>query len=489
VLGVLVAVYVVNFLDRQIIAILAERIRADLGISDAELGFLYGTAFAVFFAVFGIPLGRLADVWTRRSLIACGLGVWSAMTALSGFARGFGELAIARIGVGIGEASASPAAFSLLSDWFPPAKRATVLAIYSSGIYVGAGLGLGVGGIVVDRWDAAFPAGTAPFGLRGWQAAFMVVGIPGLLLATVVARLREPRRGAHEGGDADAPATTSPVRVLAGELATVLPPFTLVALARVGPGPLVANVVLAAVVTVLAATLSWLLGSPAQWIALGVGCYAAGSWLQALARRDPPTFALLLRTPSLRLSALGFALLSFVGYGGGFWLPTFFQRFHGTSAAEVGVILGADRMRLRHPAGRLRVGIACGLLGPPLSVAVLLAPSASLALALTFPATLVQSLWIGAGASTVQDLVLPRMRGTASAAYILVITFIGLALGPYTIGRLSLALGDLRLAMLIGVGAAIGGALLLTAAAAHVARDEASCAARARAAGELAPAA
>src|SRR4030095_12601852 len=119
-LGVLVVVYVFNFLDRQIVSILAERIKADLGVSDAQIGFLYGTAFAVFYAIFGIPLGRLADVWNRRTLIATGLGVWSLMTAVSGLARGFGALALARIGVGVGEASASPAAFSMLSDTFPP---------------------------------------------------------------------------------------------------------------------------------------------------------------------------------------------------------------------------------------------------------------------------------------------------------------------------------------------------------------------------------
>src|SRR5215470_7449239 len=141
-LGLLVIVYVLNFLDRQILSILAERIKADLGLTDAQIGFLYGTAFAVFYSVFGIPLGRLADVWVRTRLIALGLAVWSLMTTASAFARGFAQLTAARIGVGVGEASASPAAFSLLSDYFPPARRATVLAIYSSGIYIGAGLGL-----------------------------------------------------------------------------------------------------------------------------------------------------------------------------------------------------------------------------------------------------------------------------------------------------------------------------------------------------------
>src|SRR5215468_5874675 len=231
VLGVLVVVYVFNFLDRQILAILAERIRADLGVSDAELGFLYGTAFAVFFAVFGIPLGRLADVWDRRKLIALGLAVWSLMTVLSGLARSFPELALARIGVGIGEASAAPAAFSLLSDYFPPARRATVLAIYSSGIYIGAGLGLAVGGLVVQRWDASF--GTAPpFGMHGWQVAFFVVGLPGLLLALWVRSLREPVRGSAEGVLHEPEA--HPLQAFGRELASIVPGFSLWSLVRHG---------------------------------------------------------------------------------------------------------------------------------------------------------------------------------------------------------------------------------------------------------------
>jgi MFS family permease len=118
VLLVLIVVYVFNFIDRQIISILAEEIKADLGIGDAEIGFLYGTAFAIFYAVFGIPLGKLADVWNRKSLIAIGLSFWSLMTALSGFAKNYTALAACRFGVGVGEASATPAAFSMLSDYF-----------------------------------------------------------------------------------------------------------------------------------------------------------------------------------------------------------------------------------------------------------------------------------------------------------------------------------------------------------------------------------
>ena len=118
-LFVLVLVYIVNFIDRQIISILAQDIKRDLALDDAQIGFLYGTAFAVFYALFGIPLGRLADSWYRGRLIAIGLGMWSSMTVLSGFASNFTMLAAARIGVGIGEASASPAAYSMISDRFP----------------------------------------------------------------------------------------------------------------------------------------------------------------------------------------------------------------------------------------------------------------------------------------------------------------------------------------------------------------------------------
>src|SRR5262245_45974137 len=500
VLGVLVVVYVFNFLDRQILAILAERIRADLGVSDAEIGFLYGTAFAVFFAAFGIPLGRLADVWDRRKLIALGLTVWSIMTALSGFARNFPELALARIGVGIGEASAAPAAFSLLSDYFPAARRATALAIYSSGIYLGAGLGLVVGGGVVAGWDAAFPV-AAPLGLRGWQVAFLVVGLPGLPLALWVRTLREPVRGAQDGLAVVREAR--PWREFLVELRAVVPPLTVVHLALAGAGARAIARNLAAAVAIAAAAILLVhqLGSPAQWIALGIGLYAAVSWLQALALRDRATFALITSTPSLRLAALGFALLAFVGYGVGFWLPTFFMRSLGTEPGRTGLILGvvsavagwlgttlggvlADARRARTPAGRLQVGAAGPLLNLPLATWMFLADTPGVAFALAFPVLLTASMWIGPGASTVQDLVLPRMRGSASAAYLLVVTFIGLALGPYTVGRLSVAFGDLRSALLCALAAGVAGALLLLAAARHVAHDEATRVQRARAAGD-----
>ena len=168
VLFVLVIVYVFNFIDRNILSILSQEIQKDLGVSDAEMGFLYGTVFAVFYAVFGIPLARFADVYVRKNLISVGLMFWSAMTALSGFAKSFPQLALFRIGVGVGEASASPAAFSMLSDYYAPKVRATVLAIYSSGVYIGGGIGLFLGGFVMEAWDATYVVQSeAPMGIRG----------------------------------------------------------------------------------------------------------------------------------------------------------------------------------------------------------------------------------------------------------------------------------------------------------------------------------
>ena len=501
VLGVLVLVYVFNFLDRQILSILAERIKVDLGVSDAELGFLYGTAFAVFYALFGIPLGRLADVWNRRTLIATGLAFWSLMTAVSGLARTFPQLAAARIGVGVGEASATPAAFSMLADSFPARLRATVLAIYSSGIYVGAGLGLAIGGQIVDRWNAAWPSGDAPYGLAGWQAAYLAVGLPGLLIALWVRSLREPVRGAQDG--LVSKPEPRPFRAALLELRAVLPPFTLWNLWAHGAGArgVVRNVVTAALVALGAAALIRLTGSHAQWIALGLGLYAALSWVQSVRLRDPPAAELILGSRAFTYSAVGFACVAFTGYGLGFWLPIYLIRVLGQSSADVGTIAGlsaaaggflgvtlggalADRLRARSVVGRLQVGLLTAVTPLPLLLWFLATDSARTAYILNFPISILAAMWIGAGASTITDLVLPRMRAVAAAFYILFITFIGLALGPYTIGWLSDATGSLATAMRLALCANGVACAFLLLSMRHLARDEASLRERAKSAGE-----
>ena len=185
VLAVLFVVYVFNFIDRQILSILLQPIKEDLQVSDTAMGFLTGFAFAVFYAIAGLPLARVADRWVRRSLIALSLATWSLMTAASGLARNFTDLALARVGVGIGEAGCTPPAHSLLSDYFPPERRATVLAVYACGIYMGVGLGFWLGGWLNDAF--------------GWRVAFMVIGLPGVAMAVVVRfTVREPPRGMSE---------------------------------------------------------------------------------------------------------------------------------------------------------------------------------------------------------------------------------------------------------------------------------------------------
>jgi MFS family permease len=509
VLVLLTLVYVFNFIDRQILSILAPEIQRELGISDADMSFLYGTAFAVFYAVFGIPLGRLADVWTRRSLIALGLAVWSGMTALSGTARSFGSLALYRVGVGVGEASASPAAFSLLGDWFPPRMRGFALAVYSSGVYIGAGIGIFLGGWIVDGWQTLYPEGGAPFGLRGWQVAFFAVGLPGIALAFWVGSLREPRRGQSEGLFEAAP-HPRPFREFADELCAILPPLTLLSLARTGGMRAVAaNLAGAALIALGASGLIALTGSTAQWAALALGCYCAFSWGQGLARRDPIAFAMIFRSRALPLLAVGFASIAFVTYGIGFWGPSFFVRVHGVSEGEVGTVVGlsaavggwlgvslggalSDRWKARAANGRLWVGWLTAALSLPSGLWLLHTESLALAYVLNFVFALFSPLWLGAGASAVNELVLPRLRALASACYILLLTFIGLALGPYTMGMLSDSFARagadtgtaLRDAMSLGLGMFAVSALALALASRFLPAEEASRLERARAAGE-----
>jgi predicted MFS family arabinose efflux permease len=189
-LGILVVVYTFNFIDRQILSILMESIKLDLGLSDQALGFLAGFAFAAFYAVLGMPIALWADRGNRRNLITLALAIWSVMTALSGLAQNFTQLALARIGVGIGEAGCSPPAHSLISDYYPPEQRATALGIYSIGIPLGVMFGLFVGGWINEVY--------------GWRYAFFVVGVPGLLLAALVRlTLQEPPRGLSENRSAE----------------------------------------------------------------------------------------------------------------------------------------------------------------------------------------------------------------------------------------------------------------------------------------------
>lgn len=203
-LGVLAVVYMFNFIDRQILAILLPAIRDEFQVGDTVLGLLAGTAFALFYVIMGVPIARLADRWNRRNLIAAAVAVWSGMTALSGFAANIWQLAAARVGVGIGEAGCSPPAHSMIADLYPPEQRSSAMGIYTVGISAGIMLAYLAGGWVADN--------------IGWREAFFIVGLPGLALAAVVRfTVQEPVRGAteHRRDSGEQPSLMSVVRFLA----------------------------------------------------------------------------------------------------------------------------------------------------------------------------------------------------------------------------------------------------------------------------------
>jgi MFS family permease len=513
-LFVLVLVYIINFIDRQILSILVPEIKRDLQVSDAQIGFLYGTAFAVFYALFGIPLGRLADSWYRGRLMAMGLALWSSMTAFSGFANSFGMLAAARIGVGIGEASASPAAYSMISDSFPKERRATALSIYSSGLYIGGALSLPIGGFVVSRWSQAYPdPSLAPLGLAGWQAAFLAVGLPGLLLAFWVLTLREPLRGASDGQPQPV-VRPNAWRDFGRELMAILPPATFINVALISGRAFTINIIGLLVILLAGFGLYRLTGDGPQWAAYCLGVYAIFSWVQSLKHRDLPVYRLIWGSPVVMILVLAFGSIAFVTYATSFWIPPYVEaHFYGggsvpsrffdglTAKEEVGFIIGwsaafsaaagvilggylSDLWRQRSPNGRLYVNMLSAILPIPLIAFMLQTENLAAFYWVNPLAHLCASAWVGAAVATLQDLVLPRMRATAGATYILGTTMIGLALGPYFAGKMSVVTGGLA----TGIASLYFMPVLTVAglwiASRHLARLEATKVERARAAGE-----
>ncbi len=503
-LAILFLVYLVNFVDRQMITILAPDLKRDLGLDDADIGFLYGTAFAVFYALFGIPLGRLADSWNRVRLLTVGLTLWSAMTVVSGFARNGAMLAGARVGVGIGEATASPSAYSLLSDLFPRRLRATTLAIYSASAYLGGGVSLMIGGLIVDAWDRAYPDG-GMVGLAGWQVAFIAVGVPGLLLALLVATLREPVRGLMDGVPTEPAAT--PFRDFIDELLATIPPLTLISAARRGRRALAVNLLALSLAAAAAGVLAVWTGAMLQWICVAIGYYAVFSWACSLYHRDRPAFALIWGSPAFLATALSYGCAGFIGYGAIAFAPAYAIEVIGASADRVGLWVGggcaasgflgvivggrlADRLHKRHAGGRILV-LALGLAASAAPIWLAFGGQGDDDISAFFHfvfwisvTNFFFSSTIGAAAATTQDLVLPRMRGTATATLLMSTTLVGLALGPYTIGALSVVTGDLGFAVVLALAVGPPGLVLLYIAWRRVPEEAATVLERARASGE-----
>jgi MFS family permease len=194
-LFVLMLCYTLSYVDRQILAFLVEPLKHELSIGDAKIGLLQGIYFAMFYTFVGLPMGWLADRYNRRNIVAAGVLFWSVMTALSGAARSYLTLAIARMGVGVGEATTNPCAFSMISDLFPKERLSTAMSVYMMGIQLGSGLALIIGGLVVQAVSAMPPVTLPLLGtLAPWRLTFLAVGLPGLLVTLLVFTFREPPR-------------------------------------------------------------------------------------------------------------------------------------------------------------------------------------------------------------------------------------------------------------------------------------------------------
>jgi MFS family permease len=382
-----------------------------------------------------------------------------------------------------------------------------VLAIYSSGVYIGGGIGLFLGGFILETWNTAYPVtADAPLALKGWQVAFMVVGIPGMLMAVWVRTLREPQRGVSEGlPSEDHPA---PFSVLATEMVAMLPLLNLPGLRRVGAS-LGTNAAAALIIALFSGLLMYATGSVAQWIAIGTGVYVVFSWAQSLAVRDPATFSMIFKSRAMVYTMIAFPTISFVTYGVGFWTAPLLLRLHDTTPAEVGMYIGlgaavggmlgvtlggviADWFKRRHPAGRLLIGYWAVFGTAPLVLWMIYTDSLRTAFALNLVHHLASAAWPGIPPSTATDLVLPRMRAIAGAYYILINTFIGLALGPYVMGQLSDAFAaggmdpaeSLRSAIACSLLIFVVTLVFLGLAWRHLPRDESSRLDRARSLGE-----
>lgn len=385
VVALLTLAYVISFVDRQILNLLVVPIQRDLGIGEKQMSLLMGTTFAVFYTFFGIPLGRLADSWSRRWLVVLGMAFWSLMTAGCGLAHKFWQLALARMGVGVGEASLSPAAYSLIADYFPPARRSTALGVYGMGIYLGSGLALILGGLVV-KFAAAQEQVVLPLlgAMRSWQVVFFMVGLPGLLVAPLLLTIREPaRQGSHRK------------MATSGSPAIAVPPLREVWAYMSGNR----------------GTFSCL------YFGVALAClsaYAAMSWV--------PTFFIRRHGWTAGDTGLGFGLI--VG-------------IFGTAGMAAGGRL-ADWLRERGKSdANLHVTLLAVVAWLPFAALYPIVSSGWLAAVLLAPTIFFSSVPFGLAPAAVQQLMPNTMRGQASAIYLFVINLIGLGLGPTIVATLT----------------------------------------------------
>jgi MFS family permease len=381
ILTLLMIAYTLSFLDRQVLSILVEPIKNDLHVGDALMGLLTGPVFVIFYCFLGIPIAWLADRTSRPAIITVSLTLWSVFTALSGFVTSFVPLALARLGVGFGEAGCNPASHSLISDLSTAEKRASGLAFYSMGVPIGTLLGLAMGGLIADAY--------------GWRAAFMVASAPGLVLALVIAlTVRETRPSKAFGAE-----------TLRRSL--VLPFVDLVD------------------------TVKALAGKPTFWlVAVGCGFSAFVGYAQLF---FTASFFLRCHAPEVAAIAAGFGLKSKGFLGPALGVMTALGGLTGTLVG--GQI--ADRAVGRDRRAFMSVPALAALASIPFVFVLFTLKSTWGALALDFVPNVVATIWYGAGYSTAQSVVAPHRRATAAALLLLILNLIGLGLGPTFLGACS----------------------------------------------------
>ncbi|CAM3723780.1 spinster family MFS transporter [Ectopseudomonas alcaliphila] len=367
--AILMVAYVLSFVDRQILNLLVEPIRRDLAINDTQMSLLMGLSFALFYTVCGIPLGRVADTRSRRGLIAIGILFWSAATAACGMAKMYWQFLLCRIGVGVGEAALSPAAYSLIADSFPAERRATAISVYSMGVYLGSGLAFLVGGLVIQFASAQGDVTLPVLGeVRPWQLIFLILGVAGVLFTLLMLAVKEPaRRGA--GAGVAVPLSEVGRYIRANRRTVLLHNFGFAGLAFAGYGSA------AWVPTFYIRTYGWDAGQ----VGIVYGCIVAV-----------------------------FGCLGIV-FGGRL----------------------ADWMAKRGRSdANMRVGLYAALGALPLVVLFPLMDTAFWASVLLAPTVFCLSMPFGVAPAAIQEIMPNSMRGQASAIYLFVITLIGLGVGP-----------------------------------------------------------
>lgn len=370
VVGVLTVVYTFSFISRQIFSLLVGPLRRDLHIGDTQISLLMGFSFALFYTFFGIPIGRLADIYSRRLIIAIGLVLWSGFTAACGLARTFELMLLLRMGVGVGEAALSPAAYSLITDYFPPDRLATAISVYSMGIYVGAGLSYLLGGLAV-RYASTQAMWSLPLAgaIHPWQLIFFVVGLPGIALAPLLYTVREP---ATHRARLQQPAV--PMRQV---FSYILENRRTVLLHNIGFG------------------------------LLSLSSYASGAWVPEFYRRH---FHWDIGTTGVVYGSIVavFGCLGVIGAG----------RL-------------ADYLRSRGRANAtLLVGALIGLAWIPINCLLYLAPSSTWATIWLVPSAVLAAAPFGIAPAAIQQMMPATMRGQASAVYLFILNIVGLGVGP-----------------------------------------------------------